>query len=166
MPSGRFSFFLASASVHSGWFRRFLDLQAQGAKPTARTPSRTPTPSPRTGSISPPSDSRIVFGSCSYGHFHYGDPCAFAGVERSRSIGYAVWVLLPGIVVGRGVVGARPRKRLFSVCRSMAILLMLRFLFCPGAGPGGGGAGGHPGTTPTCMIHGTGASPAAPSDPL
>ena len=86
-----------------------------------------------------------------------------------RSFLYAVWLLLPGMLISVRMHGGGFRRRKLSVAGVIAILLLLVFLAsCAGAssgGSGGGGGGGHPGTPPgTYKITVTGTSSGAPAD--
>jgi len=91
---------------------------------------------------------------------------ALRGSAGYRSIFYAVWLLLPGIVIGWGGIGRRLRQRRPGALCSVAILLLLLGILtsCGGVSTGGGG-GGQQGTPPgTYKITVTGTSPGAASD--
>ena len=79
-----------------------------------------------------------------------------------RSVFYAVWLLLPGMMISFIARGRRFGKRAPPIAGSIAALLLLAFaVSCAGVSSGGGG-GGHPGTPPgTYTITVTGTSSAA-----
>jgi len=84
-----------------------------------------------------------------------------------RSIVYAMWFLLPGIVLTWRTGERRSNKRKLWVSGSIAIflLLILTLPACGGVSSAGGGGGGHPGTPPgTYKITVTGASSGTPVD--
>lgn len=81
-----------------------------------------------------------------------------------HSIFYALWLLLPGIVMA---VGRGSGKRKAAAWVTFTVLLLLILPSCSGvsSGGGGGGGGGHQGTPPgTYKIIVTGNSPGAPPD--
>lgn len=81
-----------------------------------------------------------------------------------RSIFYAVWLLMPGIVFVWGSAKSGRRKGRVLVLLALMMLLMLALPSCSGVSSSGGG-GGHPGTPPgTYQITVTGTSPGAPAD--
>ncbi len=82
-----------------------------------------------------------------------------------RSTFYAVWLLLPGIVVGWCATRARG-KRKFMALSSAPVLLLLMFTLLSCGGVSTGQHGGHPGTPPgkyTIIVTGTSAGTPADS---
>ncbi len=91
---------------------------------------------------------------------------ALNGPAIPRSLFYALWLLLPGMVVAWGTPVRGRHKRKLPASTSIAVLLLWMFLLssCGGVSAGGSG-GGHPGTPPgNYNIKVTGTSPGAPSD--
>ena len=81
-----------------------------------------------------------------------------------RSIFYAVFLMLPGMVLGWNVAGRSSTKRRTALAGSIALLLLLALLSCGGVSNGGGG-GSQPGTPPgSYHITVTGTSTGAPAD--
>ena len=85
-----------------------------------------------------------------------------------RSIFYAVFLLLPGIVLGWNVAGRSPTKRRTALSGLIALLLLIMLMLtlwsCGGVSNGGGG-GSQPGTPPgSYHITVTGTSTGAPAD--
>jgi len=86
----------------------------------------------------------------------------------SPSTFFAVWMLLPGIVIVWGAsrprITHRPRQR-FAALASLPTLLLLMLTFLSCSGTSIGGRRGQPGTPPgTYKITVTGTSPGAPAD--
>jgi hypothetical protein len=80
-----------------------------------------------------------------------------------RTVLLGVGLLLPGVVIGCGLVGRRKRKRL--AVSASAILLLVLLPACSGVSNGGGGGGGGQTTPPgSYTITVTGTSPGAPPD--
>ena len=72
-----------------------------------------------------------------------------AALRRSSSFVYAIWSLLPGIVIGSVAVAGSGTRRRGRLLGSIAMLfLFLTLLSCGGVSSGGGGGGGHQGTPP------------------
>jgi hypothetical protein len=78
----------------------------------------------------------------------------------SRSIFCAVWLLLPGMLIGCVALGRRSGRRMPPAAGAAAVALLLMLLpSCGGVSSGGGG--GHPGTPPgtyTITVTGTSGS--------
>ncbi len=82
----------------------------------------------------------------------------------SRSIFYALFLLLPGIVIGWSTAGPRSRKRRKHVVGFLVLLLASCLLSCGGVSNGGGSSG--TGTQPSVyQVTVTGASAGTPADP-
>jgi hypothetical protein len=80
-----------------------------------------------------------------------------------HSIRYAVWLFLPGMLMGYVALGRGSRKRTLPLAGLIAMLLLMAIILsCGGVSSGGGGGGGHQGTPPgTYTITVTGTSSAA-----
>ncbi len=87
--------------------------------------------------------------------------------SRHRSIFYAAWMLLPGIVIGWGFPGTRAlRRKLCAISASTVLfLLILLSASCGGVSAGGAGTSGtSPATPVTYQVTVTGTSPGTTSD--
>ena len=79
-------------------------------------------------------------------------------------LSYALWLLLPGIMVGWGMVDRKfwkHRSVKLACIGALVIVMTLSLLSCGGVSTGGGGTTGNP-VTYTVTV--TGTSPGAPPD--
>jgi len=82
----------------------------------------------------------------------------------SKFVPYALWVLLPGIVISWGAAGTRFAKgKLRVVPLTVLVLLMFSLLSCGGVSTGGGGSTGNQPVTYHITVTGTSPGTAADS---
>jgi Trk-type K+ transport system membrane component len=92
-------------------------------------------------------------------------PSIFSQTIVGHSISYALWLLLPGIVIVCGAAGRRPAKRRARVFGLTALLLLvLSLLSCGGVSNGGTTSTSTSGQPTIYQIVVTGTSPGTTPD--